>query len=135
MFRALREPRLEGRCGACEYSRLCGGCRTRPLAKYGSLMGEDFLCKYQPQGGALIEPLPVEGAVPWTQAAEARLQRVPAFVRRFVRKRAEAHAREVGADAVTAEHLEELARRRFGDTPPFMRPGTGPDRTRRGASS
>ncbi|MFQ5626964.1 MAG: radical SAM protein [Methyloligellaceae bacterium] len=122
MFNALREPRLEGRCGTCEYSRLCGGCRARPFAKHGDLMGEDFLCGYQPGGGATIEPMPVECAVPWTQAAEERLARVPGFVRRFVKQRAETHARETGAEAVTAEHLDELAKRRFGGSPPFARP-------------
>lgn len=135
MFRALREPRLEGRCGRCEYTRLCGGCRARPLAKFGSLMGEDFLCRYEPGDGAVIEPMPAEGGVPWTEEAEQRLQRVPPFVRRFVRKRAEAHAREVGAASVTAAHLEELARRRFGGAPPFARPGPGATRQQRGGSA
>lgn len=123
MFNALRAPRLEGRCGVCEYSKLCGGCRARPLARTGALMGEDFLCGYQPSGGATIEPLMAEGSLPWTRDAENRLARVPGFVRRFVRKRAEIHAREIGADAVTAGHLDELARRRFGDALPFKRPG------------
>jgi radical SAM protein with 4Fe4S-binding SPASM domain len=122
MFNALREPKLEGRCGACEYSKLCGGCRARPFAKHGALMGEDFLCGYCPSGGATIEPMLADSAVPWTQDAEDRLARVPGFVRRFVRKRAETHAREIGDAAVTAEHLDELARRRFGNSPPFARP-------------
>lgn len=122
MFNALRKPKLEGRCGTCEYSKLCGGCRARPFAKTGELMGEDFLCGYQPSGGATIEPLMVEGSLPWTQDAEDRLAQVPGFVRRFVRKRAETHVREVGATAVTAGHLDELAKRRFGDALPFKRP-------------
>ncbi|MCP4999040.1 MAG: radical SAM protein [Hyphomicrobiales bacterium] len=122
MFKALREPKLEGRCGRCEYARLCGGCRARPFAKTGALMGEDFLCGYQPGGGATIEVIQSASTVPWTQEAEARLARVPGFVRRFVRKRAETHALETGAPAVTAAHLEELAKRRFGDAPPFARP-------------
>jgi radical SAM protein with 4Fe4S-binding SPASM domain len=123
MFNVLREPQLQGRCGTCEYSKLCGGCRARPFAKHGDLMGEDFLCGYQPAGGATIEPMLAEGAVPWTSEAENRLARVPGFVRRFVRKRAETHAREVGAATVTAEHLNELAKMRFGNAPPFARPG------------
>jgi radical SAM protein with 4Fe4S-binding SPASM domain len=124
MFNALRKPRLEGRCGICEYSKLCGGCRARPYAKSGELMGEDFLCGYRPAGGATIEPLQVQGSIPWSQDAEERLARVPGFVRRFVRKRAESHAREIGAATVTAAHLEELAKRRFGDALPFARPGS-----------
>ncbi len=122
MFKSLRDPQLEGRCGDCEYSNLCGGCRARPLARDGALMGEDFLCGYQPTGGAHIEFVRNERAVAWTQQAEERLARVPGFVRRFVKMRAETHALETGATAVTAEHLEELAKRRFGDAPPFARP-------------
>ncbi len=120
LFAALRAPRLTGRCGDCEYAKLCGGCRARPLARSGELMGEDFLCGYQPGGGgAVIDPMPETGrALAWTAEAEARLARVPAFVRRMVRRRAEAHARECGAPAVTAEHLRALAKRRFGDAGP-----------------
>jgi len=124
MFNELRTPKLEGRCGICEYSKLCGGCRARPYAKTGELMGEDFLCGHRPAGGAIIEPLMAEGSIPWAQDAEERLARVPGFVRRFVRNRAESHAREIGAATVTAAHLEELAKRRFGDALPFARPGS-----------
>ena len=59
---------------------------------------------------------------PWTPEAEARLDRVPAFVRRFVKSRAEDYAREQGAQAVTAEHLQTLARRRFGENGPPVPP-------------
>jgi hypothetical protein len=87
------------------------------------MMGEDFLCGYQPGGGATIEPLLAPtGSIAWSAEAAARLERVPAFVRRFVRRRAEDHARETGAQEVTAEHLGTLARRRFGDQGP---PGVG----------
>jgi len=120
----LRAPKLEGRCGACAYAKLCGGCRARPLARDGNLMGEDFLCGYEPRDDAVIEPMPATGrGLRWTPEAEARLRRVPPFVRRFVRRRAENHAREAGAPAVTAEHLHALARRRFGaGGPPGGRP-------------
>ncbi len=124
MFRALREPRLEGRCGACEYRVLCGGCRARPLARDGNLMGEDFLCAYEPGGAAVIQPLR-ETAVglDWTPEAESRLKHAPAFVRRMVRKRAEDYVRDQGRDTVTAEDLAALLRHRFGEDglPPFLR--------------
>jgi len=122
MFNSLRAPELEGRCGSCEYSKLCGGCRARPYARTGALMGEDFLCGYQPSGSGTIEPILVKSGVHWTDEAEDRLAKVPGFVRRFVRMRAETHARELGASAVTSGHLDELARRRFGDALPFKRP-------------
>ncbi len=113
-FRRLRQPRLEGRCGACEYAKLCGGCRARPLARDGNMMGEDFICSYQPQGGAVIEPLPDSGPqLVWTADAEVWLERIPSFVRRFVRRRAEDKVRADGGIEVTAEVIGALARERF----------------------
>jgi len=114
-FRALRKPVLEGRCGACEYTRICGGCRARPAARDDNPMGEDFLCTYQPQGGAVIEPLTAAaGKLNWTPEAEEWLARIPSFVRRFVRQRAESHVREQHGHEVTGEVMAALARRRFG---------------------
>lgn len=123
-FRALRQPVLQGRCGVCEYSKVCGGCRARPLARDGDVMGEDFLCAYQPQGGAVIEPMParIGGGLRWSPEAEARLKRVPPFVRRMVRKRVEDYVRERGRERVTPEDMQALVRRRFGDAGP---PGFG----------
>ncbi|MBT4046480.1 MAG: radical SAM protein [Rhodospirillaceae bacterium] len=109
-FQALRAPKLTGRCGACEFSKLCGGCRARPLARDGDLMGEDFLCAYEPQGEATIEPLDTSAdTLHWTPEAEAWLERIPSFVRRFVRQRAEAEVRSNHGDAVTGEIMAELA--------------------------
>jgi len=121
-FQALRAPRLEGRCGACEFQKLCGGCRARPLARDGNMMGEDFLCTYTPQGGAVIDPLgPQPGAVAWAPDAQAQLARVPGFVRRMVRRRAEDYVRGDGRATVTAQDLAYLKKRRFGDAgPPEM---------------
>lgn len=113
-FKQLRAPVLEGRCGDCEYTKLCGGCRARPLARDGNLMGEDFLCDYTPQGGAVIEPMPESATnMVWTSEAEEWLGRVPSFVRRFVRKRAEDQVRTEGGSQVTAEIMGALARQRF----------------------
>lgn len=115
LFMALRSPSLEGRCGVCEYRELCGGCRARALGHDGNLMGEDFLCNHQPVGGPLIAPVRPDGAaLSWSEEAEARLGHVPSFVRRFVRQRAEAYARERGEGVVTPQHLHVLRRRRFG---------------------
>ncbi|MFQ5624059.1 MAG: radical SAM protein [Paracoccaceae bacterium] len=117
VLRALRAPKLEGRCGVCEFSELCGGCRARPLARDGNMMGEDYLCTYQPRGGALISPIgPASTPLRWNAEAEARVARVPGFVRRMVRARAEEYVRGEGRLEVTAEDLAFLARRRFGDT-------------------
>ena len=123
-FRALRQPALQGRCGACEYSKICGGCRARPLARDGDLMGEDFLCAYQPQGGAVIEPLEAGvDDIRWTPEAEEWLARIPSFVRRFVRQRAESQVRADQGREVTAEvmlELSKVAKHRFGGRPPAM---------------
>lgn len=120
VFKSLRAPVLEGRCGICEYQKLCGGCRARPLARDGNLMGEDFLCGYEPQGGAVIEPGFAAGSeVRWMADAETRLARVPSFVRRMVRSRAEAYVKEQGRDAVTADDLAHLAKKRFGNGGPL----------------
>jgi radical SAM protein with 4Fe4S-binding SPASM domain len=129
VFDLLRNPVLEGKCGQCEYQQLCGGCRARPLAMGGSLMDADPWCSYQPKGGAVIQPLVVTpSTVTWTPEAETRLQRVPSFLRKMVKNRAEAYVQELGEGVVTTEHMATLAARRFGaDGPPGMsgKRGTG----------
>jgi radical SAM protein with 4Fe4S-binding SPASM domain len=39
-----REQRLKGRCGECQYRRLCGGCRGRSWAATGDYLAEDPSC-------------------------------------------------------------------------------------------
>ncbi|MEN8219084.1 MAG: radical SAM protein [Pseudomonadota bacterium] len=116
-FKALRAPTLKGKCGACEYQKLCGGCRARPLAAGGDLMDADELCAYQPQGAPIIQALP-DLQIQWQPEAEQRMARVPAFLRKMVRKRAEAYVAERGEHIVTPEHLAVLSARRFGGKPP-----------------
>ena len=49
LFVALRDlSRLEGKCGACEFVRVCGGCRARAYSATGNVLGEEPLCLYQP---------------------------------------------------------------------------------------
>jgi len=115
-FQQLREPELTGECGKCEFQKLCRGCRARPLAMGGTLMGDDPWCSYHPEGGAIIQPLVEQKSeVSWTPEAEQRLSRVPGFLRKMVRKRAESHVQELGEREVTGEHLATLAARRFGE--------------------
>jgi len=118
-FEALRNPQLRGACGKCEFRLLCGGCRARPVAQGGSLMDSDPVCTHVPSGGPAIEPLGEAelGPVMWSGEAEARLERIPPFLRPMVRKRAEAYASERGAREVTTNHLEVLSARRFGKKP------------------
>lgn len=49
LFRMLRDPdRLKGRCGRCEFRRVCGGSRARAYAVTGDVLGEDPACAYTP---------------------------------------------------------------------------------------
>jgi len=59
IFTALRNPeRLGGRCGRCEFRRVCGGSRARAWAATGDALAEDPLCAYQPRGGTLLSGSP-----------------------------------------------------------------------------
>ncbi|KIX13188.1 heme b synthase [Dethiosulfatarculus sandiegensis] len=49
LFNRLRdEDKLKGKCGICEYRRVCGGCRARAYEVSGDEMAEEPLCLYQP---------------------------------------------------------------------------------------
>ncbi len=123
-FATLRNPSLNGKCGQCEYRKLCGGCRARPLAMGGNLMDTDPWCSYLPQDGSVIQPLvEIPSAITWSPEAGQRLQRIPSFLRKMVKKRTEAHVQELGESQVTVEHLSTLAAKRFGDAGPPMMPG------------
>ncbi len=119
-FLLLRKPVLNGACGICEFRKLCGGCRARPLAMGQGLMDEDPLCAYTPKGGKVIQPIAETelNAIHWSQAAEQRLSRIPAFLRKLIKKRAEAYVLELGEQTVTPEHMSALAARRFGNSRP-----------------
>lgn len=52
VFRKLRDPACyEGKCGICEYHRVCGGCRARAYSMSGNYLGEEPLCTYKPAAG------------------------------------------------------------------------------------
>jgi radical SAM protein len=49
IFQSLRDPnRLEGKCGVCEFRRLCGGSRARAYAVTGNLFAQEPDCDYLP---------------------------------------------------------------------------------------
>ena len=125
-FQQLRDPKPEGRCGDCEYTKMCGGGRARPFARDGNLMGEDFLCDYTPGQGAVIQPLGDTGSsLVWSEEAKTRLGRVPPFVRRMVRRGVEDFVREQGRDRIEADDMAAAARKRFGEGGMPARFGTG----------
>jgi hypothetical protein len=119
VFDALRDPALGGRCGVCEFSKICGGCRCRAYATYGDYLAEDPACGYTPggvsPGGAVIElpatvtfGQPVAWELAWDAAARERLRAIPSFARGMVVKAVEAYARSRGEAVVTRELLAEV---------------------------
>lgn len=51
-FLEFRNPAdYQGKCGVCEYHRVCGGCRARAYSLTGNHLSEEPLCTYAP--GAL----------------------------------------------------------------------------------
>ena len=49
-FQELRDPeKLKGKCGLCEFKKVCGGCRARAYARYGDYLEEEPYCLYQPK--------------------------------------------------------------------------------------
>ena len=49
LFRTLRDTdQRGGKCGLCEYKKICGGSRSRAYALTGDFLAEDPRCTYQP---------------------------------------------------------------------------------------
>jgi len=49
LFKTLRDAdALKGRCGACEYRVVCGGCRARAYYKSDDFLSEEPFCVHQP---------------------------------------------------------------------------------------
>ncbi|MCX5685722.1 MAG: radical SAM protein [Planctomycetota bacterium] len=50
VFLAMRDvDRYHGKCGRCEYRRICGGCRARAYAMTDDALAEEPFCIYQPR--------------------------------------------------------------------------------------
>jgi len=127
---SLRDPgRLKGRCGACEYNEICGGCRCRAYAGLDDYLAEDPACPYEPTGVPLRDD-----HVVWEAEARARLERIPiSFIREKVKNGLESYARSRGARRITAELMKEGMQGEgrppaFRNMPSFVdwkRPGSG----------
>jgi len=49
VFKNLRDfSKYKGKCGKCEYIRVCGGCRARAYYATGDYLEEEPLCLYEP---------------------------------------------------------------------------------------
>ena len=50
VFRNLRDlSKYGGKCGRCEFIKICGGCRARAYEATGDYLAEEPLCLYQPR--------------------------------------------------------------------------------------
>jgi radical SAM protein with 4Fe4S-binding SPASM domain len=112
--------RLGGRCGECELSALCGGCRARAFGVTGDYLAEDPLCTHEPgtyPRARELRPAGVEygrddeSTVEWEPEASERVRRVPAFVRGMVVRAVESYCRKNGLSRVTVERLDEIRSR------------------------
>ncbi len=55
LFRELRDfKKYKGKCGACEYVTVCGGCRARAYAVHGDYLEEEPFCGYLPKRQHLV---------------------------------------------------------------------------------
>ncbi len=61
VFRRLRDlDGYHGRCGYCEFRKVCGGCRARAYAITGDYLAEEPYCLYQPHSKKAKEKNPAE---------------------------------------------------------------------------
>ncbi len=122
---------LQGKCGACEFREVCGGCRARAYATTDNYLAADESCEYQP-GQQGQQPVQLEKRtafatepdydLKWNDAAKKRLKRVPSFARGMVIKSVEKYAREHGYREITPE-LMKAVKKRFDKTGiPSFRP-------------
>ena len=134
-----RRSALGGRCGECEMSAQCGGCRARAYGMAGDLMAEDPLCTHTPgkfTGSPLLAVygrtemstafgppavhygLDSSPTIAWDDDAAVRMKKIPAFVRGMVTKAVEESCRKEGLNRVTVEALERIRARM--PTPKFF---------------
>ncbi len=131
--RIRRRGELGGKCGPCEFSQLCSGCRARAYGLTGDFMAEDPWCVYEPGaygGGTIAPPRETYGlggdfALHWTPEAAARAKLIPGFVRGKVVAGVESWAREHGHATITPEIMHRAREERLGGrvagVPEFVR--------------
>lgn len=108
-LKLIRKGGYAGRCGVCEYSELCGGCRARALAEKGDFMGEDSFCGYVPRGQGKVKLTPAaKGELEWTDAARQRTAKAPFFMQSVIVKIIEEQAKKRGVSRITSEFIDEI---------------------------
>ena len=115
----LRDPaRLKGKCGACEFNELCGGCRCRAQAAFKDYLAEDPACLYQPTGRTLARY-----DIEWSPEAQERLERIPiSFIRDKVRKGLEAYADRHGVRRISGDVMQAALAGMDRGAPSFSEP-------------
>ncbi|MGH8103859.1 MAG: radical SAM protein [bacterium] len=112
--------RLGGKCGPCEFSAMCSGCRARAYGQTGDYLAEDAGCGYTPGAhggqrviltGATTYGLDSKGTLRWSPEAARRMEAVPAFVRGMVTQKIEEYARENQIAEITPEFLDQARER------------------------
>ncbi|MDR4508088.1 MAG: radical SAM protein [Candidatus Brocadiaceae bacterium] len=113
-FQTLRNDRLNGRCGACEFQSICKGCRARALATTDNQMDEDAWCDYVPgKYGTRIIKLATSDtfgteenfSMPWSLEAKNILKQIPSFGRGMVIKNIEQYARKQSLEEITIDTM------------------------------
>ena len=66
VFRQMRDlDAYHGRCGVCEFGKVCGGCRARASAFSGDYLAEEPFCTYQPKRTPSVSAgSPLSGGAP-----------------------------------------------------------------------
>lgn len=111
---SLRNEEYTGRCGACEYHFICGGCRARAYAESGNIMGDDPLCDYIPSGKKVEEGDSFRSTLQWEEAARRRIERIPLFMRGMIVRMIETKAKEQGIEVITSDFIDELKMHTMG---------------------
>lgn len=108
-LRLLREGNYKGRCGICEYTEICGGCRARAFVNSGDMMNEDSLCGYIPEGKEKVAiEMKTISDLKWDERAKERIKNIPTFMQNMIVRMIESKAKEKGIDTITSEFIDEL---------------------------
>lgn len=120
LLSSLRDPDLlKGKCGSCEFKRLCGGCRARAYGMTGDYLEAEPFCLYEPgaltalgigERQVLNHLVDVAFSRSWTEGAKVRIFPIPHALRRQVVEEVERYADSRGIDLITPDVIDEARR-------------------------
>lgn len=109
LLKQLREGSYKGKCGECEYTDICGGCRARAVVEKNDIMEEDSLCTHTPDCKNKISPSGgVETDLWWDEAAKERIKNVPVFMQGIVTKVIEKKARDMRIESISSDFIDKF---------------------------